>query len=317
MKLFQRKKYGNIREITVLGIKFNYVKKIKLPPHINKEKLLPDVVNFQDKGVTLEKRSPRLIVSLTSFPDRMNEIHFTIYSLLKQTEKPDEVVLWLAKEQFPNGEKDIPEIVLKLKGNGLTIKWCDDLRSYKKLIPSLKEFPNDIIIVVDDDDDIYYNNRWLEKLYREYLKTPDCVIGTRGHLVALNKEGYPLPYEQWKKNVILNKPSYRNFMTGCGGVLYPPRVLYKDVDDISLFKKLAPYADDVWFWAMTVLNGIKIRNFAGRKARKLLYVNPERELRLTNELTLAKLNIEQDGNNKQIRQVIEYYPQLIDKLKKS
>ena len=71
----------------------------------------------------------------------MYEIHYTLYSLLNQTVKPDEVVLWLAKEQFPNGNDDIPPAVLDLQKNGLTIKWCEDLRSYKKLIPSLKEYP--------------------------------------------------------------------------------------------------------------------------------------------------------------------------------
>ena len=38
-------------------------------------------------------------------------------------------------------------------------------------------------------------------------------------------------------------------------------------------------------------------------------------MRNTEELTLAKLNIEQDGNNKQMAAVIAHYPQIIEKLK--
>ncbi len=312
MQLFKRSKYGNLREITIFGYKFTYVKKAKIPPHINKNKIWPLIEKFDEIGINADKRTPKIIVSLTSFPERMYEIHYTLYSLLTQKVKPDEVVLWLAEEQFPNGEQDIPEVVLNMKKNGLTIKWCNDLRSYKKLIPSLKEFPDDIIVVVDDD--VYYPNDWLEKLYKQHLKTPKCVIGHRGHKIMLNDAGHPKPYRQWKRNSTLLKASYRHFMTGCGGVLYPPHSLYKDVDNIELFQKLAPFADDIWFWAMSVLNGVKIRNFYGRH-KKVLLVNPEREMRNTEELTLAKLNIEQDGNNKQMAAVIAQYPQIIKKLK--
>lgn len=312
MEFFKRTKSGNLREITLFGLKFCYTKKPKLPPHIDKQKILPLIANFDGIGINADKRSPKLIVSLTSFPERMYEIHYTLYSLLTQTLKPDEVVLWLAKEQFPNGEADIPPAVLQLQKNGLTIKWCEDLRSYKKLIPSLKEYPDDIIVIVDDD--VYYPADWLDKMYRQYLKTPGCVIGHRSHRIRLGADGHPLPYKQWQKNTTQPKPSFRNFLTGCGGVLYPPHSLYKDVGDAELFRKIAPYADDIWFWAMTVLNNVKVRSFRGRM-RKVLLVNPERELRNTEQLTLTQLNIAQDGNNKQMAAVIAHYPQLLEKLK--
>ncbi len=312
MELFSRRKSGNLREVTVLGYTFSYTKKPKMPAHIDKDKILPLIDKFDEIGINADKRSPKLIVSLTSFPERMPEIHFTLYSLLSQKVKPDEVVLWLAVEQFPNREADIPQRVLDLQKNGLTIKWCEDLRSYKKLIPSLKEYPEDIIVIADDD--VFYPANWLEKLYKQHLKFPKCVIGHRGHRIKLGADGSPLPYRQWKKNACLPSPSYSNFMTGCGGILYPPHSLYKDVCDIELFRKLAPYADDIWFWAMTILNNVKVKNFCG-KMRKILLVNPEREMRNTEELTLTKLNIEQDGNNKQMAAVLDAYPQILNKLK--
>ncbi len=312
MILYKRSKKGNLREITILGYTFSYNKKPKMPPHIDRNKVLQKIINFDAIGINADKRPTKVIVSLTSFPERIYEIHYTLYSLLTQSFKPDEVVLWLAEEQFPNKEQDLPPAVLNLQKNGLTIKWCNDLRSYKKLIPALHEFPNDIIVIVDDD--IYYPENWLEKLYKQHLKTPNCVIGHRCHQITLDKNGYPKPYKQWKKNSTLTKPSFRNFLTGCGGVLYPPHSLYRDVTDVKKFKELAPYADDIWFWAMSVLNNVKIRTFWGRM-RKVLLVNPEREMRTTEELTLTKLNIEQDGNNKQMAAVIAAYPQILEKLK--
>jgi hypothetical protein len=72
-----------------------------------------------------------------------------------QTYKPDKIILWLAKSQFPNKENDLPIKVTELVNYGLSIMWVDkDIKSYKKLIPTLKLYPNDIIITADDD--LYY-----------------------------------------------------------------------------------------------------------------------------------------------------------------
>ena len=106
-------------------------------------------------GLNTEKRDVRVIASLTTFPERITSVKETIKALLLQTCKPDELVLWLANEQFPEGEQSLPQDLLALKEFGLTIKWCKDIRSYKKLIPALKEYPNDIIITFDDD--YYYD----------------------------------------------------------------------------------------------------------------------------------------------------------------
>ena len=125
--------------------------KIHQPRSINKLKLDPKINQFNELGITRELRNPKLIVSLTSFPQRMYDVHYCLYSLLTQQLKPDKLILWLAESQFPNKEKDIPQKVLSLKENGLEIRWCEDMGAYKKLLPSLKEYPDDIIVTADDD----------------------------------------------------------------------------------------------------------------------------------------------------------------------
>ena len=80
----------------------------------------------------------KIVVSLTSLPQRINIVVKTIKTLLTQTKKPDVVVLWLAPEQFPDGEADLPQELLDLKQYGLTIDWYKDIRSYKKIIPTRK-----------------------------------------------------------------------------------------------------------------------------------------------------------------------------------
>ncbi len=210
-------------------------------------------------GLNTEERSPKIIVSLTTFPKRIKTVHITIEQLLTQSVKPDKLILWLAEEQFPNKENDLPEDLLRLREFGLTIGWCKDLRSYKKLLPTLKEYPKDIIITYDDD--IYYEKDSIKKLYEEYLKNPKNVYTHRG--VSFYVENDTIKYYSrnqeyfdWKK--CAEKTVY-NKLTGCGGVLYPPHSLHADILNEEKIKQVLPTQDDVWFWAMAVLNKTPIR----------------------------------------------------------
>lgn len=197
--------------------------------------------------------SSQLIVSITSYPARINTVHFAIESILAQSLKADKVILWLATEQFPNKENDLPSNLITLKRKGLEIEWCNDIKSYKKLIPTLKKYPNDIIVTADDDN--IYENKWLQKLYESYKKNPDDI-----HCHRITKFYYDGEFrfisggkDYYKKACFLNK------VVGLGGVLYPPNCFYKDILNEKLFMKLAPTNDDIWFWLQAVLNNRKVR----------------------------------------------------------
>lgn len=69
-----------------------------------------------------QKRNEKIIVSLTSFPGRIHLVHKTIQTILLQSVKPDLIELWLAKEQFPNLEKDLPSELIELTQFGLNIR---------------------------------------------------------------------------------------------------------------------------------------------------------------------------------------------------
>lgn len=213
---------------------------------------IPTIVSL---GVTEEKRDTQIVVSLTSFPYRINSVYKVISLLLNQTVKPDRVVLWLSKEQFENVE--IPENLLNLEKYGLEIKWVDkDIKSFKKLVPSVKEFPEAIIITADDD--ILYPDNYIESLYLSYLDNPNVIHANRAFLIKQRKNG---KFYISSRNYTYNKtylPRYRNeLMTGYG-TLFPPNSLDKNVINDEIFTKEIPTNDDIWFWGMAVLNGTKI-----------------------------------------------------------
>ncbi|MDO4188923.1 MAG: hypothetical protein Q4D29_08010 [Lachnospiraceae bacterium] len=197
--------------------------------------------------------APRIIVSLTTFPGRINIVYKALYSIMNQTVKPDMIILWLSRDQFRDIQ--LPKELTDLSQLGLTIKWVDgDIRSYKKLVPALMEYPDDIIITADDD--LYYPIYWIESLIKSYKKYPNDI---HSHLITrLSREGDKVIYQNRSRSMS-GEASYYNKLLGGSGTLYPPHSLNEKVTDIRLFTKLAPTSDDIWFWSMAVLNRHKIR----------------------------------------------------------
>ena len=266
--LFSVRKIDNHLIVLFLGvqIKLKYNSKFDCPI-------------VKDFGLTNQKRETKIIASLTTFPGRINSVSKTISTLLTQTLKPDEVVLWLAESQFPN--KELPKDLTDLQQYGLSIKWCEDLRSYKKLIPALIEYPNDIIITFDDD--IYYAEDTIETLYSSYLKHPQDIHAHRCGVVKFKKdEIYDVPMRKLYFHKF-KTASYLIRQIGYGGVLYPPKCFSPEVLNVKKIMELVPTHDDIWFWVMAVLNYKKVRSVKG-------YEETVNYIEDTQQLGLCKLN---------------------------
>lgn len=240
---------------SVNDIDEHYVIKIFGIKICKKHKVNVDFKEVTEYGVTTEKRTSQVIVSLTTYPARINIVYKTISTLLQQTVKPDRVVLWLALPQFP--DKNLPENLTRLQEFGLEIKWLEnDIRSFKKLIPALREYPNDIVITVDDDN--YYDERLVEFLYNSYLESPEYIHARQAFVVKQDLKGSLV---MKARNYVYNStylPSFLNEPVGCGGVLYPPHVLDENVMNEEQFMKEVPTNDDLWFWAHALIKGTKI-----------------------------------------------------------
>lgn len=223
------------------------------------------------KGTTEKKYAEEIVVSLTSFPERIGTVSETIKTLLMQTQKPNRIILWLAEEQFPHREKELPHTLINMQKYGLEIKWCHDIRSFKKLIPTLELCPDAIIITADDD--LYYRTHWIKILYQEYLKHPDMVCAHRVTKFYLENNSYRAiggGYDIWAEATYLNK------LTGGAGALYPPHILNEKVLEVDMFLHLCPTCDDIWFWLMAVLNNVKIC-VPQRSDLNLIYVKGTQE----------------------------------------
>lgn len=213
-------------------------------------------------GISHRCTKRKIIISLTTIPNRIDKVWITIESLLRQTYKPDQIILWLAQDEFANME--LPDSLRQQMNRGLTIKYCDNLRSYKKFYYTAMENPYAYIVTADDD--VIYAEGMLKNLIRAYKKNPHCIICTRSHQVGV-RNGKLLPYDKWikyeKRKQIPKEATFQNFLTSGAGTLFPMFLMDKRLLEKEMFMKIAPTADDVWLNMIAWISGIKTKNVPG------------------------------------------------------
>lgn len=247
-----------------------------------------------------------LVVSLTSFPARIHLVHYTIYSLLKQSLKPNRLVLWLGEENFPSKEKDLPKTLLALKQFGLEIRWCKDWKSAKKLIPSLRKWPDAIVVTADDD--LWYPRKWLQSLYQSWLSNERNIHCGGIHPIALEDDGKPMSYAEWGWNPHDSFPSFQNTQVGAFGALYPPHCLHPDVLDGDEFLRVSPTSDDFWFWAMAVRSNTRVQLAPPPRQPPVAIPGSSATP------ALSAINGKQGGNDLCMDNLLHAYPELLDRL---
>lgn len=208
-------------------------------------------------GARQHRLPGRLVVSLTSYPRRFAHLRWTLECLLSQSVSADDIILWIAEAD----RAALPANVTRLQEQGLSIRVCADLHSYKKIIPTLTEYPDAFIVTADDD--VYYDSDWLQTLEAEALANPGVVIAHRVHQIRLDAAGMPRPYEEWERDPERRGAAWDIFPTGIGGVLYPPGAFAAPIDDASLFQTLCPHGDDIWLFWMTRMQGMQAKGCTG------------------------------------------------------
>ena len=204
-------------------------------------------------GVSAKKHTPELIVSMTSYPQRIHIAADRLKEILCQSEKADRVILWLSKEEFPTEESELPEKLLGLKQFGLEIEWCSNLKSYNKLLHALRKYPDAVIVTADDD--VSYGTDWLKLLWEAYQKDPSYIYCHRPAMLEIENESF-----KWTTSGkrFYPQPSYLHRCISHAGILYPSGSLHPDVLNEALLIELAEENDDLWFWIMALRNQTRI-----------------------------------------------------------
>lgn len=219
------------------------------------DELTTKALSDTENGITKEQYGDsQIIVSLTTHGKRIYDVHATIESIMQGSVKPNKIVLWIS-EDYRN--TILPLTLQKQKNRGLEIKYCKDIRSYTKLIYALKMYPDASIVTIDDD--IIYPHDLLEHLVNAHLESPDCICANWIREYPRNLGENYMSILKWKQLFDATEISERYFFEGFAGVLYPPYSLDLEVFNERVFMDICKYADDVWFNAMALKAGIKVK----------------------------------------------------------
>ncbi len=233
------------------------------------------------------------VVSLTSIEPRLGGLHLVIKSLLSQSYLPSKIILWLNHSL----KVKLPKSLLQLEGEIFEIRFRDQQCPHRKLIFSLQEFSSNVIVTCDDD--AMYHEKWLQRLYEDHLQYPLSIIAHECREIrALSNE--LLPYTDWPSIQTANISSPNFLPIGYGGVLYPIGVMHCDTINQDLYMHLSPNADDLWFKAMSLLNGVSVKRSSNPAEKPVPIIGAKRG-------ALAKTNIQEDGNRLQWQAICDHY----------
>jgi len=248
-------------------------------------------------GVNQSKRTKKIIVSLTSFPARIDTVWIAIECIFRQKVKADKVILWISREQFEGIE--LPQMLLNQKKRGLEIYYLnEDLKSHKKYIQAFVDFPNDYILTVDDD--LYYDKWLIANLLELKEKYPNTIPSNRAHLMKFDNLNKLLPYSSWHHNYSKEIVSSLLLPTGGYGTMYEVRQLSDVVTKIDLIKSLAPHADDIWLRINSLLKGIKVSTNSRYNKDPITIKSSQLE-------KLVSKNVQEGGNDIQLRNLLNHF----------
>lgn len=278
-----------------------FINRLKREDATKKRSINRKIFAMQDNLFNSPITPDDIIVSLTSYGKRVVDVlPYALYSLITQTQRPPKIVVYLDWDNW--NDDNLPDILKKIKNVGVDFRFCEDLRSYKKLIPALQDFPDNPIVTTDDD--FYYNPNFIEGVQSAYsVSDKQTVLGYDGVRPSIMYEKY-CPYNEWMSGTISDKNNSISLI-GYAGICYPPHIFDGEILKSNIFMKICPAADDIWFWAMEERQNISRAYITPYLKHK--YVNRCEEYWENVQNTLMNVNCKEGGNNPQFEAVVNYY----------
>lgn len=268
-----------------------------------KKRIRKKLLSFPNNYLHISKPTNDFIVSVTSYGKRVTTaLPYALYSLLSQKKLPSQIVVFLDKDHW--SDSNLPSVLRTLKNKGILFCYCDDIRSYTKLIPALKLFPDNPIITVDDD--FYYNSEMISIFEDQYTKSDKITVLGHWGLVPSKVNGLYAPYNNWKDCSHYPNPTEVSLI-GCCGCLYPPHIFDEEILKSDIFMRLCPTADDIWLWIMEKRQNIKVQLIQPIGYGTHTPVNRIEEYDLSQTGTLMYQNVRMGKNNIQLKNLLSYY----------
>jgi hypothetical protein len=214
-----------------------------------------------------------IVVSLTTIPSRINNLHYTINSIFNQSLNPNIIVVNIPLEYCNYKDTiNIPEflyreniIINRVKDYGPATKLLGLYNS--KIFNNMNN--NDIIIIVDDDR--IYNYNFIENFINYHKKYPDYVLTSAGweiELLSHNKLKYNK--QLFPRGIEFKDCGFIDILGGCCGFLltknmcpFNNKEIFNIDNNDSKF-----YQDDVIISGFLTINKTKIFLIVGNDEKR-------------------------------------------------
>ena len=209
------------------------------------------------------------VITMTSWTGRIKYMGEAIFRFMTtQTVKPDVFYLWLAEEEFPDKEADLPTNLLHIcRYFHVMIKWIKDNEYCHKRWYVYPSHYNDLVISIDDD--VFYDTKLIEQAQSMASKYRSLIINCGDYLYPI------LSYDNSIQRVFLppmpDIPS--KTIQLCGQCIVLPHSFPLEsisTDAIALRKHYCKKCDECWLtpyivnsdtrimthkWNNTIING--------------------------------------------------------------
>lgn len=225
-------------------------------------------LNDLDKNYSKKERAKsekRVVISLTTTPDRIFQMKNTLKSLLLQSVRVDEIRLNIPYKSLKGVEYQIPDWMLEMKS--IKIVRVEDEGPGSKLYQTVRDEKGDTLIIVVDDDMIYQRNlvSYLVKWY--YKRKESEVIAAVGR--QYSNSGPPIGF---LRRILAS--GYVDTITGVDGFLIRADMLPEECFDYSEAPVGARFVDDDWISGWLRIKERKIWS-PGLSWKTGIWFNPE------------------------------------------
>lgn len=194
-------------------------------------------------------RAERIVVSLTTVPERMDQLTPVLRSLIDQTVAADRIIVWRPATSRRSG---LPYPDPGPLPDGVEVLPTTDEGPATKLLPALIAEPQAMIVVVDDD--VIYPVDFLEQLLAGHRAHPRAAIGWRGWRIVDGVHAKRFPHV-FATGVATPTPV--DILLGTWGYLVPPGAFDATVHSFEGHPPEVRFVDDVWFSGHLARRGVE------------------------------------------------------------
>ena len=244
----------------------------------------------------------RVVISLTTIPIRINDIYYTINSLLDQSHRVDQINICIPYYMKRTGLPYIVPDYLKNLQNVKIIN-CQDFGPITKLLPTLNLENNPDTKIIYIDDDRIYSYTSIETLVKYSEKFENFAICNWGWKIPSDRNF--LTHSSFRNLAPKYLFSYGSvdIIEGCEGCLVKPKFFTPDIYSLDHAPRELFFVDDICISGHLAKNNIPRYRIPHKLSRYAFAKLP----RPSHDTPLSTVNNNGHNNNTAIKYFNDYW----------